>query len=194
MVGNSWHFERKRVHRSLHTPKPGIKAGSPWHFERKRVHRSLHTPKVKPGVKVGNSWRFDFRSGCRNVSHHYRQQSFSGLHSPGRSNYTITCYPRVQTIYCTKSPVILSRRSAAASFLCIFVPRDSSSNVPRTKTIDSRMLKFDNLIITNIRASRFHTSLQGPFAEKKKWLSHHDNFLIMSLTGVKDRIQMRKKN
>ena len=32
----------------------------------------------------------DFRSGCRNVSHHYRQQSFSGLHSPGRSNYTIT--------------------------------------------------------------------------------------------------------
>ena len=31
----------------------------------------------------------DFRSGCWNVSHHYRQQSFSGLHSPGRSNYTI---------------------------------------------------------------------------------------------------------
>ena len=31
----------------------------------------------------------DFRSGCRNVSHHYRQQSFSGLRSPGRSNYTI---------------------------------------------------------------------------------------------------------
>ena len=42
----------------------------------------------------------DFRSGCRNISHHYRQQSFSGLHSPGRSNYTITCYPRFQTIYC----------------------------------------------------------------------------------------------
>ena len=34
----------------------------------------------------------DFRSGCRNVSHHYRQQSFSGLHSPGRSDYTLTCY------------------------------------------------------------------------------------------------------
>ena len=33
----------------------------------------------------------DFRSGCRNVSHHYGQQSFSGLHLPGRSNYTITC-------------------------------------------------------------------------------------------------------
>ena len=32
----------------------------------------------------------DFHSGCRNVSHHYRQQSFSGLHSPGRSNYTTT--------------------------------------------------------------------------------------------------------
>ena len=84
--------------------------------------------------------------------------------------YTITCLPRVQTIYCTKSPVILSRRSAAASFLCIFVPRDYSSNVPRTKTIDSRILKFDNLIITNIRASRFHTSLQGPFAGEKKMI------------------------
>ena len=42
----------------------------------------------------------DFRSGCRNVSHHYRQQSFSGLQWPGRSNYTSTCYPWVQTIYC----------------------------------------------------------------------------------------------
>ena len=31
-----------------------------------------------------------FRSGCRNVSHHYRQKSFSELNSPGRSNYTIT--------------------------------------------------------------------------------------------------------
>ena len=47
----------------------------------------------------------DFRSGCRNVSHHYRQQSFSGLHSPGRSNCTITCYPRVQTIYCSMENV-----------------------------------------------------------------------------------------
>ena len=33
---------------------------------------------------------YDFRPGCRNVSHHYQQQSFSGLHLPGRSNYTIT--------------------------------------------------------------------------------------------------------
>ena len=30
----------------------------------------------------------DFCSGCRNVSH--RHQSSSGLHSPGRSDYTIT--------------------------------------------------------------------------------------------------------
>ena len=30
----------------------------------------------------------DFCSGCRNVS--YRHQSSSGLHSPGRSDYTIT--------------------------------------------------------------------------------------------------------
>ena len=29
----------------------------------------------------------DFRPGCRNLSHHYRQQSLSGLHSPGRSHY-----------------------------------------------------------------------------------------------------------
>ena len=38
----------------------------------------------------------DFRSGCRNLSHHYWKQSFSGLHSPRQSNYTITCYPQVQ--------------------------------------------------------------------------------------------------
>ena len=49
----------------------------------------------------------DFRSGCRNVSHHYRQQSFSGLHLPGRSSYTITCYPRVQTIYCILECLLL---------------------------------------------------------------------------------------
>ncbi|PFX21798.1 Alpha-(1,3)-fucosyltransferase C [Stylophora pistillata] len=30
------------------------------------------------------------RKGCRNVSHYHRQQSFSGLHSPGRSDYTFT--------------------------------------------------------------------------------------------------------
>ena len=37
----------------------------------------------------------DFRSGFRNVSHHYGQQSFSGLHLPGRSNYTIICNSNV---------------------------------------------------------------------------------------------------
>ena len=31
----------------------------------------------------------DFNSGCRNSSHHCRQQSFSGLHSAERSDYTI---------------------------------------------------------------------------------------------------------
>ena len=39
----------------------------------------------------------DFRSVCRNVSHHYRQMSFSGLHSPGRSNYTFTDISEVRT-------------------------------------------------------------------------------------------------
>ena len=34
----------------------------------------------------------DFRSGCWNVSHHYRQQSFSRLHSPKQSDYAITIY------------------------------------------------------------------------------------------------------
>ena len=31
----------------------------------------------------------DVRLGCRNVSHCHRQQSFSGLPSPGRSHFTI---------------------------------------------------------------------------------------------------------
>ena len=31
---------------------------------------------------------------------YYQQQSFSGLHSPGQSEYTITCYPWVQIISC----------------------------------------------------------------------------------------------
>ena len=33
----------------------------------------------------------DFHSGCQNVSQHYQQQSFSGLHSTRQSDYTITC-------------------------------------------------------------------------------------------------------
>ena len=41
----------------------------------------------------------DFRSGWRNVSHHYRQQPFSGLHSPGRSNYTITLFISFQVFF-----------------------------------------------------------------------------------------------
>ena len=95
---------------------------SDWRFDnlsgshhQSQVHLTLMMTSASSALNSDD----DFRLGCRNVSHHYRQQSFSGLHSPGRSNYTITCYPRVQTIYCTKSPVILSRRSAA--------------NVPRTK-------------------------------------------------------------
>ena len=35
-----------------------------------------------------------------NVSHCHRQQSYSGLPSPGRSHYTIDCHSRVQTLYC----------------------------------------------------------------------------------------------
>ena len=37
----------------------------------------------------------------------YWQQSFSGLHSPKRTNYTITCYSQVQTIYCKSTNVCL---------------------------------------------------------------------------------------
>ena len=37
--------------------------------------------------------------GCRNVSHHYRHQSFSGLYSPGRSNHTITPEFKLFTVY-----------------------------------------------------------------------------------------------
>ena len=42
--------------------------------------------------------------------------------------------------------------------------------LPKTRTIDRRILKFDKLSITNIRASRFHTSLQGPFSGKKNMI------------------------
>ena len=44
----------------------------------------------------------DFRSGCRNFSQSHRKQSFSGLHSPGRSYFTELWYDScVQTIYST---------------------------------------------------------------------------------------------
>ena len=61
------------------------------------------------------TWLWWWLPGCRNVSHHHRQQSFSGLHSPGRSNYTITCYPRVQTIYCKKR-LSLPKRQGLLTF------------------------------------------------------------------------------
>ena len=41
----------------------------------------------------------DFHSGCRSISHCHRQQSFSGLPSPGRSHYTMDCYSQVETIF-----------------------------------------------------------------------------------------------
>ena len=41
----------------------------------------------------------DFRSGCQNVSHHYRQQSFSGLHSSRQSNYTVTNNKTIFYVY-----------------------------------------------------------------------------------------------
>ena len=63
----------------------------------------------------------DFRSGCRNVSHHYQQQSISGLHSPRQSNYTITCYHWVQTFYCKSSTVSFT---AAAQFFCEIATRE----------------------------------------------------------------------
>ena len=156
---------------------------SDWRFDnlsgshhQSQVHLTLMMTSASSALNSDD----DFRLGCRNVSHHYRKQSFSGLHSPGRSNYTITCYPRVQTIYCTKSPVILSRRSAATPFLCIFVPRDSSSNVLRTRTIDCRILKFDKLSITNITSITLPHVIARSILWKKTWLSHHDNFLIVS--------------
>ena len=51
-------------------------------------------------VVVDSDWRFDnlcgshlqsqsdYCTGCRNVSHCQQQQSYSGLHSPGRTNST----------------------------------------------------------------------------------------------------------
>ena len=54
----------------------------------------------------------DFRSGCRNVSHCHRQQSFSGLPSPGRSHYTIDCHSRVQPLYCILKMFIAFLRRA----------------------------------------------------------------------------------
>ena len=65
-------------------------------------------------IRVKSSSNDDFRSGCRNVSHCHRQQSFSGLPSPGRSHYTIDCHSRVQTLYW-----ILLELPVVGGFLCL---------------------------------------------------------------------------
>ena len=99
----------------------------------------------------------DFRSGCRNVSHHYRQQSFSGLHSPGRSNYTITCYPRVQTIYC-KAPTMFAPRSRT-----IKNPYGASLNdkyKKNAKLKQTHSFKHFNKTLENHRELSFITSLK----------------------------------
>ena len=41
----------------------------------------------------------DYRTGCRNVSHCQQQQSYSGLRSPGRSNWTFWNESWVQTFH-----------------------------------------------------------------------------------------------
>ena len=38
------------------------------------------------------TWDDKFPLGCENLSHHYRQQSFTGLFSPGWSDYTVTAF------------------------------------------------------------------------------------------------------
>ena len=43
----------------------------------------------------------DYRTGCRNVSHCQRQQSYSGLRSPGQSNSTYSWVQTFHTIYVT---------------------------------------------------------------------------------------------
>ena len=43
----------------------------------------------------------------------YRQQTFSGLHSPGRSNFIITCYLRVQPICCAEFLLTISTKYKA---------------------------------------------------------------------------------
>ena len=55
-----------------------------WCFD--NLSGSHHQSQVKSSPLDSDD---DFRSDCRNVSHHYWQQSFSGLHSPRWWNYTI---------------------------------------------------------------------------------------------------------
>ena len=65
------------------------------------------TPKIRKLILLLDDHTFllhysddDFHSGCQNVSHCHRQQSFSGLPSPGQSHYMIDCHSQVQTLYC----------------------------------------------------------------------------------------------
>ena len=51
----------------------------------------------------------DFRSGCRNVSQCRRQQSFSGLPSPGRSHYTIDSKTFIKYFFLSSSNLFAPR-------------------------------------------------------------------------------------
>ena len=59
-----------------------------------KIYQAIQSPGVDLLLLIASKREIDseddFRSGCRNVGHHYRQQSFPGLHSPVRSNYIIT--------------------------------------------------------------------------------------------------------
>ena len=59
-----------------------------------KKYQAIQSPGVDLLLSSASKWEIesddDFRSGCRNVGHHCRQQSFSGLHSPVRSNFIIT--------------------------------------------------------------------------------------------------------
>ena len=52
-----------------------------------RLKSPLNTQEAIQIVKLDSE--DDFRSGCRNVSQCHLKQSFSGLHSPGRSYFTL---------------------------------------------------------------------------------------------------------
>ena len=51
----------------------------------KAIFEATNTPCVVDSDSDSLDSDNDFRSGFRNVSHHYRQRSFSGLHSPRQS-------------------------------------------------------------------------------------------------------------
>ena len=70
---------------------------------RVRVGGSPEKDCYPTGTVTDISTTFDgsHHQSCRNVSHSYRQQSFSGLPLPRLSHYMINCYSWVQIIYCT---------------------------------------------------------------------------------------------